>query len=74
MAQSMTAKAPKPKLTFKAWASLPRVQKWFVIVTFSIVPLILLLVFTYLPFGKMIEYSLYDRSYTKGRGVVGLKN
>lgn len=74
MAQSMTAKAPKPKLTFKAWASLPRVQKWFVIVTFSIVPLILLLMFTYLPFGKMIEYSLYDRSYTKVRAFVGLKN
>jgi len=74
MAQSMTAKAPKPKLTFKAWASLPRVQKWFVIVTFSIVPLILLMMFTYLPFGKMIEYSLYDRSYTKVRAFVGLKN
>ena len=23
--------------------------------------------FTYIPFGKMIEYSLYDRSYTKVR-------
>lgn len=30
--------------------------------------------FTYIPFGKMIEYSLYDRSYTKVRAFVGLKN
>ncbi len=74
MAQTLTAKAPKPKLSFREWISLPRVQKWFVIVTFAIVPLLLLLVFTYIPFGKMIEFSLYDRSYTKIRGFVGLKN
>ena len=60
--------------TFREWFSLPRVQKWFVIVTFALIPMILLLVFTYIPFGKMIEFSLYDRSYTKVRGFVGLKN
>ena len=60
--------------TFKEWFSLPRVQKWFVIVTFAFIPMLLLIVFTYLPFGKMIEFSLYDRSYTKVRGFVGLKN
>lgn len=70
MAQSMTAKSSRPKLSFKDWFALPRVQKWFVIVTFAIVPLLLLLVFTYIPFGKMIEYSLYDRSYTKVRAFV----
>lgn len=74
MAQSMTAKSNRPKLSFKDWFALPRVQKWFVIVAFAIVPLLLLLVFTYIPFGKMIEYSLYDRSYTKVRAFVGLKN
>ena len=74
MAQSMTAGGKRPKLTFREWVSLPRVQKWFVIVAFSIVPLLLLLMFTYIPFGKMIEYSLYDRSYTKVRAFVGLKN
>ena len=61
-------------MTLREWASLPRVQKWFVIITFSIVPLLLLLLFTYVPFFKMIEYSLYDRSYTKVRAFVGLKN
>ena len=60
--------------TFKEWFSLPRVQKWFVIVTFAFIPMLLLIAFTYLPFGKMIEFSLYDRSYTKVRGFVGLKN
>ena len=74
MTQSMTAKGNKPKLSFRDWFALPRVQKWFVIVAFAIVPLLLLLVFTYIPFGKMIEYSLYDRSYTKVRAFVGLKN
>ena len=68
------SKARHEKLPFRQWASLPRVQKWFVIVAFSIVPLILLLVFTYIPFGKMIQFSLYDMSYTKVRGFVGLKN
>ena len=74
MAQSMKAHDGKPKMTLREWASLPRVQKWFVIITFSIVPLLLLLLFTYVPFFKMIEYSLYDRSYTKVRAFVGLKN
>lgn len=41
MAQSMTAGGKRPKLTFREWVSLPRVQKWFVIVAFSIVPLLL---------------------------------
>ena len=45
MAQSMTSKSSRPKLSFKDWFALPRVQKWFVIVTFAIVPLLLLLVF-----------------------------
>ena len=74
MAQSMKVHDGKPKMTLREWASLPRVQKWFVIITFSIVPLLLLLLFTYVPFFKMIEYSLYDRSYTKVRAFVGLKN
>ena len=74
MAQSATARGNQPKPGFRAWFALPRVQKWFVIVAFAIVPMLLLMVFTYVPFGKMIEYSLYDRSYTKVRAFVGLKN
>ena len=74
MAQSATARGNQTKPGFRAWFALPRVQKWFVIVAFAIVPMLLMMVFTYVPFGKMIEYSLYDRSYTKVRAFVGLKN
>ena len=49
-------------------------QKTLVIVTFAILPLFLLILFTYLPFAKMIQFSLYDMSYTKNRGYVGLNN
>ena len=65
---------PAQPLGLRGWLLQPRVQKWLVILSFSLIPLILLFVFTYLPFGKMIQYSLYDRSYTKVRGFVGLKN
>ena len=49
-------------------------QKVLVIFTFAVLPVCLLLLFTYYPFAKMIQFSLYDMSYTKVRGFVGLKN
>ena len=49
-------------------------QKVLVIFTFAVVPVCLLLLFSYYPFAKMIQFSLYDMSYTKVRGFVGLKN
>ena len=49
-------------------------QKILLIVTFSVVPLLLLFLFTYYPFIKMIRFSFFDMSYTKNRGFVGLKN
>ena len=49
-------------------------QKVLLIVTFSIVPLFLLALFTYVPFFKMIEFSFFNRSYTKNRGFVGFDN
>ena len=60
--------------TLRSWFSKPKVQKWCVILTFSMIPVLMLLIFTYIPFGRMVEFSLYDRSYTKVRGFVGLKN
>ncbi|MBR0133100.1 MAG: sugar ABC transporter permease [Lachnospiraceae bacterium] len=41
---------------------------------FMMIPLCLLLVFTYIPFGKMFGYSFYNMSYTRVKGYVGLKN
>lgn len=51
-----------------------KVQRYLVIVTFMFVPLLLLLVFTYIPFAKMVQFSFYDMKYIGARNFVGLKN
>lgn len=51
-----------------------KANKLIVILTFMIVPLILLLIFTYIPFGKMVSFSFFDMSYTRNKGFVGLDN
>ncbi|WP_320121912.1 sugar ABC transporter permease [uncultured Sphaerochaeta sp.] len=50
------------------------VQKWMVIVTFTLTPLALLIIFTYLPFAKMIEFSFFKMKYLGPRNFVGFKN
>ena len=64
----------KKKRTFGEWARSRDGQKLFVIVTFMIIPLVLLFVFTYLPFGEMFGYSFFNMKYTGTRKFVGLKN
>ncbi|MCR4788584.1 MAG: sugar ABC transporter permease [Lachnospiraceae bacterium] len=64
----------KKKRTLGEWARSRDGQKLFVIVTFMIVPLVLLFVFTYLPFGEMFGYSFFNMKYTGARKFVGLKN
>ncbi len=49
-------------------------QKVAVILAFAIVPMFLLILFTYIPFAKMIQFSFYNMSYTKNKGFVGLDN
>ena len=49
-------------------------QKVAVIVLFALVPLFLLMLFTYVPFVKMIQFSFYNMSYTKNKGFVGWDN
>lgn len=51
-----------------------QVQQRVVIFTFSLVPIVLLFLFTYLPFAKMIEFSLYKMRYIGPRTFIGLKN
>lgn len=66
---------PTPqRKTFREWLALPKVQKWLVIFAFGIIPVTLLIMFTYYPFIKMVEFSFYNMSYTKNRGFIGLKN
>jgi multiple sugar transport system permease protein len=50
------------------------VQKWLVIITFTLVPMALLITFTYLPFVKMIEFSFFKMKYLGPRTFIGLKN
>ncbi|HCW52741.1 MAG TPA: sugar ABC transporter permease [Clostridium sp.] len=49
-------------------------QKRLVIVSFMLIPLILLFTFTYLPFFKMMQFSFYDMKYIGPRQWVGLRN
>ena len=64
----------KKKRTFGEWARSRDGQKLFVITAFMIIPLVLLFVFTYLPFGEMFGYSFFNMKYTGARKFVGLKN
>lgn len=51
-----------------------KVQKWLLIGSFMLIPLLLLLVFTYIPFFKMIQFSFYDMKYLGDKIWVGLNN
>lgn len=51
-----------------------KMQRIMVIGSFMLIPLVLLLVFTYIPFFKMIQFSFYDMTYSKTKAFVGLKN
>ncbi len=60
--------------TFKEWFGSRKVQSYLVIFTFMFLPLLLLLMFTYIPFGKMIQFSFYNMKYIGKRTFVGWKN
>lgn len=64
----------KKKRSFGEWARSRDGQKVFVMIAFLIVPLVLLIVFTYLPFAEMVSYSFYNMKYTGARIFVGWKN
>ena len=55
------------------WSNV-NVQKVVVTLTFLFVPLFLLVLFTYLPFFKMVQFSFYDMKYIGARKFVGLQN
>ena len=62
------------KKSFGEWFRSRKVQKRLLIGTFMIVPLLLLLTFTYIPFAKMVQFSFYDMKYIGPRTWVGIKN
>lgn len=60
--------------SLKEWFGSRKIQKRLVICTFMFLPLFLLLLFTYIPFGKMVQFSFYDMKYLGARTFVGIKN
>ena len=64
----------KEKRTLGEWARSRDGQKVFVMLAFMVLPLVLLIVFTYLPFAEMFGFSFYDMKYVGARKFVGLKN
>ncbi len=64
----------KHKRTFGEWLRSRDGQKVLVITAFLIIPLMLLLVFTYIPFAETIKFSFYNMKYVGARKFVGLKN
>ena len=56
------------------WLKSGKGQRVMVIITFSMSPLLLLFVFTLLPFGKMIEFSFFNMKYIGKREFIGLQN
>ena len=74
MTQTVNNSGGKQKRTLGEWASSRDGQKVFVMIAFMIIPLVLLFVFTYLPFAEMFGFSFYDMKYIGARKFIGLKN
>lgn len=64
----------KTHKSFKEWITSGKVNRKICIITFMLIPVTLLVVFTYIPFGTMVGYSFYDMKYIGDREFVGLKN
>lgn len=56
------------------WLKNGKGQRFLIMVAFMTIPLLLLFVFTYLPFFKMFQFSLYDMKYLGPRKFVGINN
>jgi multiple sugar transport system permease protein len=61
-------------MNLRRWFLNIRHQQIVVTVTFMLVPLFLLFLFTYYPFFNMMRFSLYEMKYIGGRTFVGLQN
>lgn len=63
--------------SFRKWITSRKVQQVLIIIGFSLIPVALLMIFTYIPFGEMVKFSFYKMKYTtpvENRQFVGLKN
>ena len=77
VANAESATKQKKPFSLAKWAKSREGQKVLIVLAFSIIPLLLLFVFTYLPFGEMVKFSFYKMKYTTPvdkRQFVGWKN
>ena len=77
VAKAESATKGKKPFSLGKWAKSREGQKVLIVLAFSIIPLLLLFVFTYLPFGEMVKFSFYKMKYTTPvdkRQFVGWKN
>ena len=74
MNASVNTTVKRNKRTFKEWLRSRDGQKVLVMLAFLIIPLILLMVFTYIPFAEMVKFSFYSMKYIGARKFVGWKN
>lgn len=66
--------AVQTRLAVRRGVNIGKRRRAVVILTFLFAPMLLLFVFTYLPFFDMIRFSFYDRNYLNPGTFVGLKN
>jgi multiple sugar transport system permease protein len=74
MNASVNTAVKRNKRTFREWLGSRDGQKVLVMLAFLIIPLILLMVFTYIPFAEMVKFSFYNMKYVGARKFVGWKN
>ena len=53
----------KKPFSLKKWAKSRKGQQVIICVAFMTIPLLLLFVFTYLPFAEMVKFSFYKMKY-----------
>ncbi len=74
MNASANTTVKRNKRTFGEWLGSRDGQKVLVMLAFLIIPMILLMVFTYIPFAEMVKFSFYNMKYVGARKFVGWKN
>ncbi len=63
-----------PFSAFHRWIAKMRNQQKIVVIVFLAIPLLMLFLFTYYPFAKMVQFSFYDMQYLGPRTFVGAQN
>ncbi|MCM1283641.1 MAG: sugar ABC transporter permease [Muribaculaceae bacterium] len=76
-ATTVTTAGKKKPFHLGKWIKSRKGQQTLICIAFAVIPLLLLFVFTYLPFGKMIQFSFLKMKYTtpvEKRQFVGWQN